>query len=268
MINVVERFCVSKTGIESDNEDGIYISEKFVAVIDGATSKEAGSYKGLTGGQIVRNIIIDTLGKMTGREDCIEAIAMIQKAIEKEFPYNKFFHASASAVIYNISQHCIWMIGDCQAMVNGDIHTNKKVVDDILSQARAMALTALIMDGEDENQIAVKDVGRELILPFLKLQRLFENRMGYYGYLTFNNESIDRNVLSSKVVVVEVPEKSEVILASDGYPCLMSTLAESEKELARLIEVDPFCYKKNISTKGIRKGNISYDDRTYIRLIV
>ena len=58
MISIIKQFTKSKTGIESANEDGLFISEKYIAVIDGATSKVNKLHNGLTGGQVVRNIII------------------------------------------------------------------------------------------------------------------------------------------------------------------------------------------------------------------
>lgn len=268
MVKIIEQSSVSKTGLDSYNEDGIFVSDKFIAVIDGATSKEAAMYNGLTGGQMVRNIIMTTLKELSGLETHTEGIRMIQSSIEKTFPSDKYFHASASAVIFNILQRTIWMVGDCQAIVNGTRYTNNKIVDDILSQARAMVLNALIMDGANEDQLSLNDIGREMILPFLKLQRKFENKPGIFGYLTFNNESMDEELLKSKVVLISVPENAEIILASDGYPKLMTTQETSEEELAKLIKTDPLCYKINMSTKGLRKGNISYDDRSYIRFTI
>ena len=58
MISIIKQFTKSKTGIEAANEDGLFISEKYIAVIDGATSKVNKLHNGLTGGQVVRNIIM------------------------------------------------------------------------------------------------------------------------------------------------------------------------------------------------------------------
>ena len=46
------------------------------------------------------------------------------------------------------------------------------------------------------------------------------------------------------------------------------SLKESEDELAKIIATDPLCYKTYFSTKGLKKGNVSFDDRTYIRFKV
>ena len=39
MIEIIEQKSISKTGIETDNEDGVFVSDNYVAVVDGATSK-------------------------------------------------------------------------------------------------------------------------------------------------------------------------------------------------------------------------------------
>ena len=62
-----------------------------------------------------------------------------------------------------------------------------------------------------------------------------------------------------------MPDKSSIVLASDGYPVLKGTLAESERELSEILKNDPLCYKVYCSTKGLKKGNVSFDDRSYIR---
>ena len=265
MIEIIEQKSISKTGSEATNEDGIFISEAYIAVVDGATSKDSNLFEGRTGGQVVRDIIIDSLAKLNGNETLIEGVRAIQNEIESRFPATQCFHACASAVIFNIKKRCIWMIGDCQACVNGIKYTNNKVIDDITSHARAMALEAFIMDGNPESEIFKNDIGREMIMPFLKMQKKFENKSGYFGYLVFNNVGMPDDILHSKIVKIDVPENSEIVLASDGYPELKPTLEDSEKELATILATDPLCYKIYLSTKGLKKGNISFDDRTYIR---
>ena len=64
------------------------------------------------------------------------------------------------------------------------------------------------------------------------------------------------------------PPQTQVVLASDGYPVLKDTLAESEKSLDELLQKDPQCLRENRGTKGLVKGNQSFDDRTYVRFAV
>jgi len=265
MIDIIEQKSISKTGIESSNEDGLFVSDKYIAAIDGATSHNSKLYKGCTGGQVVRNIIMETLTKLSGNETCIEGVRTIQNEIETQFPATRFFHAGASAAILNIKKRCLWMIGDCQAYINGEKYINHKVIDTVLSQVRSLALNAFVMNGHSEDEIAQNDIGRKMIIPFLELQRKFENQPGYFGYPIFNNVGMPDTTLQSKIIHLDIPKNSEVILASDGYPVLRPTLKETENELAKIIATDPFCFKTYFSTKGLQKNNISFDDRTYIR---
>lgn len=59
----------------------------------------------------------------------------------------------------------------------------------------------------------------------------------------------------------------EVVLASDGYPLLASTLDESEKLLHEQLKNDPLCINSFKATKGLMKGNVSFDDRAYVRFL-
>ena len=43
-MKLIESFTIAKTGMEQANEDGYYIDNSFVAVIDGATSKKKWKY--------------------------------------------------------------------------------------------------------------------------------------------------------------------------------------------------------------------------------
>ena len=58
------------------------------------------------------------------------------------------------------------------------------------------------------------------------------------------------------------------MLASDGYPTLLPTLHESEKALAQHLTDDPQNITDFIATKGLVDGNVSFDDRAYIKLTI
>lgn len=59
-----------------------------------------------------------------------------------------------------------------------------------------------------------------------------------------------------------------VVLASDGYPTLLPTLHESEEALAQHLTDDPQNITDFIATKGLVEGNVSFDDRAYIKLTI
>jgi hypothetical protein len=58
----------------------------------------------------------------------------------------------------------------------------------------------------------------------------------------------------------------DLVLASDGYPEILPTLAETEARLAELLAEDPSCVGVLRGTKGVMAGQISFDDRAYLRL--
>lgn len=70
---------------------------------------------------------------------------------------------------------------------------------------------------------------------------------------------------SGAIGVVSVRPGDDVVLASDGYPILRPTLAESERELERLRHEDPHLVNEFRTSKGFTPELRSFDDRTYIR---
>ena len=263
-----EYFTTSKYVDENKNEDGLYIGENFLAVIDGTTSKSGCTWKGKTGGQIARDIIIKQLTSLEGYEDCPTVVKKIQDAIVYFSEKYNFTNLSASAIIYSCTKKEIWSVGDCQFSINGLVDKNSKRVDEVFSEARSIAIHALLESGYTEEQLSENDLARQYLLPFLKLQEYLQNKTCKYGYCVFNGECPSDEFPMKTVKKVKVPENAEIILASDGYPQLSNTLSESEEKLKKMLLEDPFCYKTNCSTKGLKKGNKSFDDRTYLRFSI
>ena len=79
------------------------------------------------------------------------------------------------------------------------------------------------------------------------------------------SESGDCSQIPGLLIIPVSDPLAEIVLASDGYPRLFPSLAETEAFLAKLLEEDPLCYKQYRSTKGRYAGNISFDDRAYLR---
>ena len=96
-------------------------------------------------------------------------------------------------------------------------------------------------------------------------QSQFQNNpdAGEYYYATVDGFDI----LDQGIQVHRIPDHvTHVVLASDGYPYLMPSLAASEQRLAELLERDPLLYQEFKSTKGLVAGNLSFDDRAYVKV--
>ena len=74
-----------------------------------------------------------------------------------------------------------------------------------------------------------------MILPFLRLQSQFANKLGPYGYFVFDGFTDP----TYPIRTVSIAPGDEVVLASDGYPLLLPSFAQSERELQRLKREDP-----------------------------
>jgi glycerophosphoryl diester phosphodiesterase len=93
---------------------------------------------------------------------------------------------------------------------------------------------------------------------------MFANTDDYFGYSVFDGMGINKNLI--KIYTVKAGD--HVVLASDGYPKLFDTLKESEEYLKWVLEIDPLSIKENKQTKMIKKGNISFDDRSYLSFTI
>ncbi len=266
-MKIIESLIKSKRGDSDGGEDILLVTDQYVAVIDGATSKSSALFEGKTGGRIAGECLVRCLSNPSwGRKaDARTVINSLQSYIKEYSLLNALdqIHLCASAVIYSIAQRQVWAVGDCQFMMNGELHSFGKKVDLVLSETRSLAIQMLMASGVSEEDLRKNDKGREMILPFLKMQKLLENSPSEYGYSVFSDQG---EVQSFSVT--DVPPGAELVLASDGYPDLRRSLKESEEALERLLREDPLCYKVYKSTKGLAWGQSSFDDRCYVRLVV
>lgn len=256
-------------------EDAIVANADFAAVIDGSTSKGLLRFNGKTTGRMAMEILADAVLNVLSPEDEMpHALAKLTASIRKFYEKNGLCeevarHAenrlTASMAVYSARKHEVWMIGDCLCRFNGVTHTNPKRVDAVLATVRADATRYLLQKGHSIAELQTRDLAREWIWPYLKDQCAFQNsdEAGPFGYAVLDGFPVN----ASKVLVLPIPRNTqELVLASDGYPVLCDTLMDSEHELAQLLEEDPLCIGKSPSTKGLAKGNRSFDDRSFLRI--
>jgi glycerophosphoryl diester phosphodiesterase len=102
-------------------------------------------------------------------------------------------------------------------------------------------------------------------MPLLERQLRFQNNpsAGVYYYAAIDGFAIPPHGMR----VEKIPHTvTTVVLASDGYPFLRASLAESEQALAHLLRRDPLLFQEYKSTKGLVMGNVSFDDRAYVKV--
>ncbi|CCH17714.1 conserved hypothetical protein [Micromonospora lupini str. Lupac 08] len=113
------------------------------------------------------------------------------------------------------------------------------------------------------DRVVEADSGRRAARALIGRQGALRNSIGPYGYAAIDG----RPVPPSLVVVHPVPEGiDELVIASDGYPVIGETLAASESELALLLKKDPWCVAELAGTKAVLPGQVSFDDRAYLRI--
>ena len=269
-MQIVESFLCGKENNPKTCEDGIYIGKDLVVVIDGVTAKGHRLWDGHKSGYYAKEILLKYLEQEgIAKQSPLELLNNLDKVLCKAViacgaALEPEEHLRASVIIYNDYYKEIWNYGDCQCSINGRIHAHSKKIDEINAKLRAKYLEAALEKGATIEELLTNDYGRLMIQENLLKQFAYENKKSEYGYPVLNGMGIE----SDLVQIYKLSEGDEVILASDGYPKLGKNLEESEAKLQKVINEDPLCFRKYRSTKGIKKGNISFDDRAFCRIVL
>ncbi|MCD8318419.1 MAG: hypothetical protein LUC45_06115 [Paraprevotella sp.] len=255
-------------------EDGIVTTDDFAAVIDGSTSKGTLRFGKKTSGRMAMELLCEELTSLPAECSVVQAVSQLTSCLRQYYQQHDLYEEAvrygenrltASTVIYSRHRREVWMIGDCLCRFNGQTYENPKAVDRILSGIRADILRYLLQKGHSISDLQHSAWGRKWIFPYLKDQCSFQNATdaGPFCYTVLDGFPVDMK----RIRLLSVPmDSADLVLASDGYPVLADTWTESERILADLLERDPLCIYKNPSTKGLIDGNISFDDRTYLRI--
>lgn len=272
---VVEECFLKGKKSPSSNEDGIIITSDFAAIIDGATAKSDFEMNGKKTGRLAMELALEAIRKFPKDIDAKEAITRITNEIYnfyvehqlldelKAQPGKRF---TANGVIYSYARNEVWQVGDCQCIIGNLYSSNEKEIDGIMANARSAFNEVALANGMATMQsLAEHDLGRDFIAPFLSRQAILQNnpdKNQRYAFPVFDGFPVNME----QVNIFPVGKVKEIILSSDGYPRLFSTLKESECYLMNILKNDPLCMRQYKSTKGIKKGNCSFDDRAYLRI--
>ena len=270
---IIESYICGKYENQDLCEDGLFINSNIIAVIDGVTAKGKIRMDDKTTGRFAMEVIKKALEKGVPTESPTVFFSALNDALKNSlYSYLKYTDKDlprASIIAYIIDKNEIWSYGDCKCIVGNDYFSHEKIIDAVLGNKRAAVIEKELAASDAAIDLSENDIGRNAIMDDLIDQLEYENIHKIvdgndYGYPVLNGKPICEDMIA----VHKVPKDTIVVLASDGYPVLKATLSESEEELEKLIETDPYCFKTYKSTKGLAAGCLSFDDRTYIRFLV
>ncbi len=257
-MTITEQFICGKH-IAADCEDGIVITNDFAAVIDGSTSKtpkrldpsmKNGRFAMLLISEYIKQMPADyTMNNFCRGITLRIAEEYAKRGIAEDMAKHPEERLTASVIIYSNSRKEVWMVGDCQAIIDGEHYDNSKPYEQEIAMQRA----TLIKNGMSPKE------ARCAIEPQL-IKAMLEGQNRQYAVI----DGTPIYMPGTRIVTAS----HCVVLASDGYPTLLPTLHESEEALAQHLTDDPQNITDFIATKGLVEGNVSFDDRAYIKLTI
>ena len=180
---------------------------------------------------------------------------------------------TCSVVVYSRLNREIWMIGDCQCIINGFFFDNPKPYEAELAAMRADEVRRQLADGKTVDELLHNDTARPVIIPRMIETMRQQNATPHSDqgsenvtYSVVDGFPIDRRHV--RILPLDF-QPWEIVLASDGYPFLCPTLEESESRLRKQREDDPLNIGPDFqATKAFHPDFNSFDDRAYIRFSI
>ena len=285
-MKIIEQSVIPKNP-RKKSEDGIVITNDFIAVIDGSTSKATRQWSSrMSNGRYAMTIVSRIIRKMPPETSCHQFCVSVTKAIRsiylpvwyhlpllsrrgKGWSDPPIDHLSthpeerlcASVIVYSNLRREIWLVGDCQCLIGGELCENPKPYEQKLAEMRAQKVRELLSTGKTPDEILADDQARAAIIP--QMLREMQNQNKTYAVVD------GFPIPEARVPVITLDFRPwEIVLASDGYPFLCPTLAESEARLDEQRRNDPLNIGDFKATKGFTPGFNSFDDRSYIRFSI
>ena len=307
-MKIIESSIIGKKSPEAC-EDGMVVTDDFIAVIDGSTSKtpkhlNPDMKNGRYAMMLISEYIREELKADASVDDFCQGVTayIYNKVYEKlgveerlkEHPEERL---TASAILYSRTRNEVWMVGDCQAIIDEKLYENGKPYEEKIARKRVELIEQGLSPAEARKQIEpllIKAMlsgqnqtytvidGFPIYREGVKVVSVSDSCSVQDSVPASDSSSVQDSVSSSDSCSVQDPvscsgsasasdtipsSSSEIVLASDGYPFLKPSLAASEAALAEQIANDPQNIRSFIATKGIVEGNKSFDDRTYIRFV-
>lgn len=289
-MKIIESSIIGKKSPEAC-EDGMVVTDDFIAVIDGSTSKtpkhlNPDMKNGRYAMMLISEYIREELKADASVDDFCQGVTAYiynkvyeKLGVEERLKKHPEERLTASAILYSRTRNEVWMVGDCQAIIDGKLYENGKPYEQEIARKRVELIEQGLSPAEARKQIEPLLI-KAMLSGQNQTYTVIDGFPIYREGVKVVSVSVSSSVQDSVPASDSVPcsdsasasgtipsSSSEIVLASDGYPFLKPTLAASEAALAEQIANDPQNIRSFIATKGIVEGNKSFDDRTYIRFV-
>ena len=163
-MKIIESCIIGKKSPEAC-EDGMVVTDDFIAVIDGSTSKtpkhlNPDMKNGRYAMMLISEYIREELKADASVDDFCQGVTayIYNKVYEKlgveerlkEHPEERL---TASAILYSRTRNEVWMVGDCQAIIAGKLYENGKPYEEKIARKRVELIEQGLSPAEARKQI-------------------------------------------------------------------------------------------------------------------
>ena len=294
-MQIIEQTLVAKNP-KAKSEDGIVVTADFIAVIDGSTSKSQYRHSLLrSNGRYAMQLVSRYIRRMPKTTTCPQFLSGVTAYVRKHYRKSMLSRLAehpedrltCSVVVFSRVCRELWMVGDCQALIIPDGQAtgadgkgtadggqtsdtklqmtwldNPKPAEAELAAMRAAEVRRQLAEGKTVDDLLRNDTARPTIIPRM-LETMRQQNITYSVVDGFP-------IAAQHVRTIALDFRPwQVVLASDGYPFLCPTLADSERRLRQQREEDPLNIGPAFqATKAFHPDYNSFDDRSYIRFCV
>ena len=262
IMKIIESSIIGKKSPEAC-EDGMVVTDDFIAVIDGSTSKtpkhlNPDMKNGRYAMMLISEYIREELKAEASVDDFCQGVTVYiynkvyeKLGVEERLKEHPEERLTASAILYSRTRNEVWMVGDCQAIIDGKLYENGKPYEQEIARKRVELIEQGLSPAEARKQIEPLLIeamlsGQNQTYPVIDGFPIY--REGVKVVSVSDSCSVQDSVPASDSVPCSdsvsasgtfFVSSSEIVLASDGYPFLEPTLAASEAALAEQIANDP-----------------------------
>ncbi len=267
-MQILEKQSTGKYGSDKRNEDAVVVTADFAAVIDGATDISGALIDGVTPGRFAAQAVAAAFEKLDKHADATATVAFFTAALAKA---RQAHHVPQTVrpfcvfACYSKARRQIFRLKDVKITINGAEIGGEIAAVEALTEARRALLHSHLAAGKTVAELLENDPSRAVYAAFSEHNfALLNNAGNAYGFGAINGSPVPDIFIET----IDVPEGAEIILASDGYPVLKNSLAESEAVLAEILVQDPLLIGDYPQPRAMLQNGISFDDRSFLRFSI